>query len=191
MKEKLRFAYALTGSFCTFERSLRQIENLVNRGIEVLPIMSYNAYSTDTRFGKASYFIERIEEMTGNRIISTLVDAEPIGPKDLADLMIVLPCTGTTISKLKNGIYDTPVTLAVKSHLRNQKNVLIGVSTNDSLSNTAKNIGELMNYKHYYFIPMQQDNPEKKPFSIVCDFERLYEAAEEALKGRQLQPMVF
>lgn len=191
MEEKLTFGYALTGSFCTFERSVKQIENLVNRGINVLPIMSYNAYLTDTRFGTAQYFKEKIEKITGNKIISSLTDAEPIGPKNLTDLMIVLPCSGNTLSKLRNGIYDTPVTLAVKSHLRNQKPVLIGVSSNDSLSSSAKNIGELLNYKHYYFIPMTQDNPENKPFSIVCDFERVYESALSALKGEQIQPIIF
>ncbi len=191
MEEKLTFGYALTGSFCTFERSLKQIENLVNKGINVLPIMSYNAYSTDTRFGTAEYFKSKIEKITGNKIIGSLTDAEPIGPKNLTDLIIVLPCTGNTLSKLKNGIYDTPVTLAVKSHLRNQKPVLIGVSSNDSLSSSAKNIGELLNYKHYYFIPMTQDSPENKPFSIVCDFERVYESALSALKGEQIQPILF
>lgn len=191
MEEKLTFGYALTGSFCTFERSVKQIENLVNKGINVLPVMSYNAYTSDTRFGTAEYFKDRIEKITGNKIISSLTDAEPIGPKNLTDLMIVLPCTGNTLSKLRNGIYDTPVTLAVKSHLRNQKPVLIGVSSNDSLSSSAKNIGELLNYKHYYFIPMTQDNPKNKPFSIVCDFERVYEAALSALRGEQLQPIIF
>lgn len=191
MKEKLTFGYALTGSFCTFERSLKQIENLVNKGINILPIMSYNAYSTDTRFGTAKYFTEKIENITGKKIISTLTDAEPIGPQNLTDLLIVLPCSGNTLSKLRNGIYDTPVTLAVKSHLRNLKPVLIGVSSNDSLSSSAKNIGELLNYKHYYFIPMTQDNPAKKPFSVVCDFEKVYEAAMSALKGEQLQPIIF
>ncbi len=190
MDKKLTFGYALTGSFCTFERSVKQIKSLVERGINVLPIMSYNAYNTDTRFGTAKSFIERIENITGNKIISTLTDAEPIGPKGLTDLMIVLPCTGNTLSKLKNGIYDTPVTLAVKSHLRNQRPVLIGVSSNDSLSSSAKNIGELLNFKHYYFIPLQQDNPQKKPFSIVCDFERVYEASLMALKGEQIQPIL-
>lgn len=191
MEDKLCFGYALTGSFCTFERSLKQIENLVNKGINILPIMSFNAYNTDTRFGTAEYFIEKIEKLTGNKIISTLTDAEPIGPKNLTDLIIVLPCSGNTLSKLRNGIYDTPVTLAVKSHLRNQKPVLIGVSSNDSLSSSAKNIGELLNYKHFYFVPMTQDNPEKKPFSIVCDFERVYDAAMMALNEKQMQPIIF
>ena len=190
MDKKLTFGYALTGSFCTFEKSVEQIKDLVAKGINVLPIMSYNAYNTDTRFGAAASFINRIENITGNKIISTLTDAEPIGPKSLTDLMIVLPCTGNTLSKLKNGIYDTPVTLAVKSHLRNQRPVLIGVSSNDSLSSSAKNIGELLNFKHYYFIPMRQDDCLKKPFSIVCDFDMVYDSALMALKGEQIQPII-
>ncbi|MBQ8503774.1 MAG: dipicolinate synthase subunit B [Clostridia bacterium] len=191
MEKRLTFGYALTGSFCTFERSVRQIEALTEKGINIIPIMSYNAYNTDTRFGTAEYFIEKIERITGKKIIHTLTEAEPIGPKNLTDLMIVLPCSGNTLAKLRNGIYDTPVTLAVKSHLRNQKPVLIGVSSNDSLSSSAKNIGELLNFRHYYFIPMTQDNPQKKPFSIVCDFEKVYEAAVCALKGEQIQPIIF
>ncbi len=191
MSDKLTFGFCLTGSFCTFSKAVKQIEYLVSKNINVLPIMSYNAYNTDTRFGKAEDFIRHIENITGNKIICTLTDAEPIGPKNLTDLMIVLPCTGNTLSKLKNGIYDTPVTLAVKSHLRNQRPVLVGVSSNDSLSSSAKNIGELLNYKHYYFIPLAQDNPQKKPFSVVCDFEKTYDAAIFALKGEQLQPVLL
>ena len=189
--KKLTFGYALTGSFCTFERSVRQIEYLVSEGIDIIPIMSYNASSVNTRFGKAEKFIEEIESLTGRRIIRTLADAEPIGPKKMIDLLVVLPCTGNTIGKLAQGIYDTPVTLAVKSHLRNQRPVLIGVSTNDALSATAKNIGTLINNKHYYFIPMRQDDPEKKPFSIVCDFERVFEASLLALEGKQIEPIIF
>ncbi len=191
MNNKLTFGFCLTGSFCTFEKAIKQIEYLTSKNINVLPVMSYNSYNTDTRFGKAEDFVRQIESITGNKVICSLTEAEPIGPKNLTDLMIVLPCTGNTLSKLKNGIYDTPVTLAVKSHLRNQKPVLIGVSSNDSLSSSAKNIGELMNYRHYYFIPLAQDNPDNKPFSIVCDFEKTYEAAMSALKGKQLQPMLL
>jgi dipicolinate synthase subunit B len=167
------------------------METFVSLGADVIPIMSYNAYSTDTRFGKSAEFAERIEKITGNKIIATLTDAEPIGPKNMTDLLIVLPCTGNTLAKLAIGIYDTPVTLAVKSHLRNQRPVLIGVSSNDSLSTTAKNIGMLLNSKHYYFIPMSQDDPEKKPFSVVCDFERSAESARNALKGQQIEPIIF
>ena len=187
---KLNIGYALTGSFCTLEQSILQIEALINNGHNVLPIMSYNCATTDTRFGKAKEFIRRIESITNNTVIRTLTAAEPLGPKNMTDVMVVLPCTGTTISKLKNGIYDSPVTLAVKSHLRNGRPLIIGVSTNDALTVTAKNIGELMNYKHHYFIPLRQDNPVEKPASIVCDFNKLNDTIEAALDGKQLQPIL-
>lgn len=187
----VRVGYALTGSFCTFEKSLVQLKKLKEEGYELLPIMSHNAYTFDTRFGKAVDFRERIEKICGKEIISTIIEAEPIGPKGLTDILVVLPCTGNTLAKLANGIYDTPVTLAVKSHLRNQRPVVIGVSTNDSLSTTAKNIGLLLNYKHYYFVPMRQDDAMKKPFSVVCDFSLLNETLEAALYGKQLQPMLL
>ncbi len=187
----IKVGYALTGSFCTFDKSLVQMKKLKEEGFGILPIMSYNAYTFDTRFGKAENFRRRIEEISGCKIISTITAAEPIGPEKLTDIMVVLPCTGNTLAKLANGIYDTPVTLAVKSHLRNQRPVVIGVSSNDSLSSTAKNIGQLLNMKHYYFIPMRQDDPEKKPFSVVCDFGMLKETVEAALYGKQLQPMLI
>ena len=188
--DKLRFGYALTGSFCTFRDSFAQIENLISKGVDVYPIMSFNASSVDTRFGKAEDFITKAEELSGHSVIKTLTDAEPIGPKKMFDLLIVSPCTGNTLSKLTYGIYDTPVTLAIKSHLRNQRPVLIGVSTNDALSTSAKNIGTLLNYRNCYFIPMKQDNYELKPFSVVCDFDKTYDAALMALQGKQLQPLI-
>ncbi|MCM1363853.1 MAG: dipicolinate synthase subunit B [Faecalibacterium sp.] len=189
--KNLTYGYAITGSFCTFEKSIEQIKNILNSGIDVIPIMSSNAYSIDTRFGTAESFIKTIEKLTGKKIISTLTGAEPIGPKKMCDLLIVSPCTGNTLAKLANGVYDTPVTLAVKSHLRNKRPVLIGVSSNDSLSSSAKNIGQLLNYKHYYFIPMRQDDSINKPFSIVCDFAKTLDAAECALKEEQMQPILI
>ncbi len=191
MEKKLRVAFAVTGSFCTFERAVEQMKYFKEKNFELLPVMSFNAYSLDTRFGRAEEFRRRIEKICQRKIIADIVSAEPVGPKNLADVILVLPCTGTTISKLKNGIYDTPVTLAVKSHLRNEKPVVIGISTNDALSNTAKNIGELLNYSHYYFIPFGQDNSSKKPRSIVCDFEKAYETVIASLEGRQIQPMLI
>ena len=160
----IKVGYALTGSFCTFEKSLIQMKKIKESGAEILPIMSFNAYGLDTRFGKADFFREEIEKICEKSIISTIESAEPIGPKKLTDILVVLPCTGNTLAKLANGIYDTPVTLAVKSHIRNQQPVVIGVSSNDSLSASAKNIGTLLNLKHYYFIPMRQDDFKKKPF---------------------------
>lgn len=187
----IKVGFALTGSFCTFEKALLQIENFISEGADVIPIMSFNARNINTRFGKAQDFVDKIESLTGNKVIATIEDAEPIGPKNLTDVLVVLPCTGNTLAKLAMGIYDTPVTLAVKSHLRNQKSVVIGVSTNDALSNTAKNIGTLLNYKHYYFIPMAQDDPVKKPVSVVCDFDRAVETVKYALKGKQLEPVLI
>lgn len=189
--ENINVGFALTGSFCTFSKALEQMKYFLSLGANVIPIMSYNACSTDTRFGKGADFVTEIEKLTGNKVIATLEDAEPVGPKNMTDLMIILPCTGNTLAKLALGIYDTPVTLAVKSHLRNQKNVVIGVSSNDSLSASAKNIGALLNLKHYYFIPMRQDDPVKKPFSVVCDFDKAYDTALWALRGEQIEPIIF
>lgn len=187
----LTYGYAITGSFCTFRKSIEQIKLLVESGINILPIMSFNAYSIDTRFGKAANFISEIEKITGNRIIASITDAEPIGPQNLLDLLIVSPCTGNTLGKLANGIADTPVTLAVKAHLRNEKPVLIGVSSNDSLSNSASNIGKLLNNKLIFFIPMSQDDFSGKPRSVVCDFLKTSEAAQSAVAGKQLQPILI
>lgn len=187
----IKVGYALTGSFCTFEKSLTQMKKMKERGAEILPIMSFNAYNLDTRFGKAEFFRGEIEGICERSIVSSIEAAEPIGPKKLADVLVVLPCTGNTLAKLANGIYDTPVTLAVKSHIRNQRPVVIGVSSNDSLSASAKNIGTLLNMKHYYFIPMRQDDFEKKPFSVVCDFDKAIDTIEAAVYGKQLQPMLI
>lgn len=181
--------YALTGSFCTFEKSVEALEGLSRTGAELIPIMSYNAFSTDTRFGKAEDFCKRIEEICGRKIIADLASAEPIGPKKLLDLLIISPCTGNTLSKLANSIADTPVTLAAKSHLRNGRPILLGVSSNDSLAAAARNIGLLMARKHIYMIPMRQDDAANKPFSLVCNFEKTQEAADFALREEQLQPL--
>lgn len=188
--EKIKVGYAFTGSFCTFERSIAQMENLVKTGYEVIPIMSFNACGLDTRFGRAEDFVRRIEAICNRKVISSIETAEPIGPKKMTDVLVVLPCTGNTLAKLACGIYDTPVTLAVKSHVRNQRPVVIGVSSNDSLRACAKNIGLLMNYKHYYFVPMSQDDCVKKPFSVVCNFEKAEETIMGALYGKQIQPVL-
>lgn len=189
MKETI--GYCLTGSFCTFEKSIKQIEKLRDKGYNIIPILSYNTQKTDSRFGKAEDFKALTEEITGNKALCTIDEVEPIGPKKLLDLLIISPCTGNTIGKLASGIYDTPVTMAAKSHIRNERPVLVGVSTNDGLRGSAKNIGMLLNSRHFYFIPMGQDDCIKKPYSVVCDFEKTAEAAEAALKGIQLQPMLL
>ena len=147
----------MCGSFCTFKRALEALKKLCGTGANVIPIMSGISYSTDTRFGKAEDFRNEIEALTGNKIISTVKDAEPIGPKGLLDLLVVMPCTGNSLAKIAGGIADTSVTMAVKAHLRNQRPVLIAVSTNDGLASAARNIGTLLNFKHLFFLPFTQD----------------------------------
>lgn len=185
-----RVGVALCGSFCTFEYVFAAISRLIDAGAEIYPIMSFNAASLDTRFGKAQEHIKRLEEMTGRAVIRTIEAAEPIGPKKMLDLLIVANCTGNTLAKLAASITDTPVTMAVKSHLRAQRPVLISLATNDALAGTAKNLGAVMNFRHYYFVPLRQDDFINKPTSLVADFSRLPEAASAALDGVQVQPVV-
>lgn len=183
--------FALCGSFCTFSKAVAELEALKAAGVKLVPIMSQNAYSTDTRFGKATDFIQKIEGICEHKIIHTIEEAEPIGPKKMFDILIIEPCTGNTIGKMANGITDTTVTMAAKSHLRNARPVLIAVSTNDALGAASKNIGQLLNYKNIYFIPMRQDDCNKKPRSIVADFSLTYDAMRAALEGEQLQPILL
>lgn len=183
--------FALTGSFCTFAKVIPQIEKLKNAGFDVIPIMSYVAYETDTRFGLAEDFRDKITKITGHEIIHTIKDAEPIGPNALLDIMVIAPATGNTLAKIANGINDTPVTMAAKAHLRNGRPLVLAVSTNDALSSAAQNIGRLLNVKNVYFVPMSQDNAVKKPASVVADFEQIVPAAEKAFEGKQFQPLVF
>lgn len=187
----LTIGFAITGSFCTFKAVFPQMNLLVEHGYRVLPIMSENAYATDTRFGRAADWAAQAEEICGEKVIHTIAQAEPIGPKKLRDLLILAPCTGNTLGKLACGIYDTAPTLAVKSHRRNGRPVLIAVSTNDALAGAAAGIGLLMNRKGTYFVPLQQDDFRAKPTSCVADFAQILPAAEAALAGRQLQPMIF
>lgn len=187
----VKVGYALTGSFCTFSKALPCIEQLCNEGADVFPIMSYNAAYTDTRFGESAMFREKIETMCGKSIITTVAQAEPIGPKALLDVLIIAPCTGNTLGKLANGVYDTSVTMAAKAHLRNNRPVIVAVSTNDGLSASAKNIGILLNMKNYYFVPMRQDDPIKKPASLVADFSQVLETARSALENVQIQPILI
>ena len=191
MNEKIRVGFALTGSFCTFDKAFAAAQGLVDSGFEVIPIMSFNAAGMDTRFGKAEDHIKKLEAMTGRQVIRTIADAEPIGPKRLLDVLVVAPCTANTAAKLALGITDTPVTMAVKSHVRNALPVVIAISTNDALSNAAKNIGLLQSMKNYYFVPYRQDNYSAKPNSIVADLSQTEAAVSAALHGRQLQPLVI
>ena len=182
--------FALCGSFCTFAEVIPQIETLRKLNYDIVPIMSEIAYNTDTRFGRAEEFISRIETVCKHEIFHTIPQVEPIGPKKMLDLLIVAPCTGNTLGKLANGIADTPATFACKAHLRNARPVLLAISTNDGLTASAENIGRLLNRKHYYFVPFGQDSPQGKPYSLVADFSLLPLAAESALLGQQLQPIL-
>lgn len=181
---------AFTGSFCTYEKAFEELQKLVNEGALVQTIFSNAASSTDSRFGQANTFLEKAEIMTGIKPMLTISQAEPIGPKNLLDILVLFPCTGNTIAKLANGITDTPALMAAKAHLRNNKPLLISVSTNDALGMNMKNIGLLMNTKNIYFIPFGQDDPKKKPNSMIAHTELLIPSIEAALEGNQYQPVI-
>lgn len=185
----IQAGFAMTGSFCTFSQALEQLPVLLGAGFDIQPIMSETAYVTDTRFGTARSFIDRLEALTGKQVIHTIRDAEPIGPRALFDVLIVAPCTGNTLGKLAGGITDTAVTMAVKAHLRNQRPVVLAAATNDALAATQRNIATLMNAKNIYFVPLRQDDCVKKPTSLVADMGRLLPAVQAALESRQLQPV--
>ena len=185
-----RLAFCMTGSFCTFEEAFKQMERLQSLGYEILPVFSFNAASLDTRFGRAEDHLNRARQISGHEPILTIQDAEPLGPKDMTDILLVCPCTGNTLAKLALSITDTPVTMAVKSHLRAEKPVVLCPATNDALRGSAKNIGALLNGKNCYFVPFRQDNPKKKPASLVADFDCFPQALEAALHGSQLQPVL-
>ena len=188
---KANIGFAMCGSFCTVSRAVEQLMILRDTGYNIIPIMSQTLYNTDTRFGKAEDIRKRIEEICGNRIISSITESEPLGPKGMTDIMLVAPCTGNTAAKLSAGITDTPVTMAVKSHLRQKKPVVLAIATNDALSAAAQNIGRLLNTRHYYFVPFSQDDPVRKPNSLVADFSLIPEAVKAALDGKQLQPILL
>ena len=181
---------AFCGSFCTFRKTIDALKPLAER-FDVVPIFSSAAYETDSRFGLAEDFRAEVEAICGRPVLHTLAEVEPFGPKKLLDLLIVAPCTGNTLGKLANGIADTPVTFACKAHLRNARPVLLAVSTNDGLSASAENLGRLLNRRHYFFVPFGQDSPQGKPYSLVADFSLLPAAAESALCGQQLQPLLI
>lgn len=189
--EGKKVGFALTGSFCTFSNTIPQISKLIEEGAEIVPIMSFNSYNMDTKFGKAQDFINQIEEITNHEIIHTIDGAEPIGPKHLTDVMVIAPCSGNTMGKMANGITDTPVLMAAKSHLRNENPLVIAISTNDGLSGSAENIGKLLNRKHLYFVPFRQDNPITKPRSLVFDSNYIVDTIKKALDGEQIQPILL
>lgn len=179
--------YAFCGSFCTFSKSFEIFERLVMGGYEVQPIMSENAYFTDTRFWNAELFRERVEALCGRKIIHTISEAEPLGPKSPLDSLIIAPCTGNTLAKMALGITDTAVTMAAKAHLRADRTLVIALASNDALSANLKNIGTLLSRKQVYFVPMVQDDPEKKPHSLVADFSLLEETLLKAERGLQIR----
>ena len=189
--ESVRVGFALCGSFCTFDKAIGALERVKGEFGDVTPIVSERGSGTDTRFGCARDFLEEMERICGRPVISTVVQAEPIGPKGLLDVLVICPCTGNTLAKLALGITDSTVTMAAKSHLRRGGAVVIALSTNDGLSASAKNIGALLDKKHVYFVPFGQDDPAGKPRSLQADFTQVTQAVEAARQGRQLQPILL
>ena len=187
----IRVGFALCGSFCTHRQVLSELEKLCGQYSEITPILSEACRSTDTRFGKAEDLRAAVERLTGHQVVDSIPAAEPIGPKALLDVLVIAPCTGNTLAKLAGGITDTAVTMAAKAHLRNGRPVVIAMATNDGLSAAARNIGELLVRKNYYFVPFGQDDPEKKPCSLMADFSRIGETIDAALEGRQIQPILL
>lgn len=189
--EGKKIGFTLTGSYCTFSKVIPKIKELVKMKAEIIPIMSFNSYNLDTKFGKAQDFIDQIQELTGKEIIHTIPGAEPIGPKKMTDIMVIAPCSGNTMAKLACDIIDTPAVMAAKSHLRNDRPLVIAPSTNNGLSGNAENIGKLLNRRNYYFVPFRQDNPITKPRSIVFDAEYIIKTIEYALDGEQISPILL
>lgn len=186
-----RIGVAICASCCTYHKVKDYIKQLMTFGAEITVIISHHAQEFDTRFGRGQDLVNELEELTGNQVLKTIVDVEPIGPKGLLDLLVIAPCTGNTLAKLANAITDTSVVMAGKSMLRNERPVVISLSTNDALGLNMKNIGILMNTKNVYFVPIGQDNPTKKPNSMSADLELVIPTIESALEGKQLQPVII
>lgn len=184
-----KIGYVFTGSFCTMARSLCVMKGLVNEGYDVLPIMSENAFYIDTRFQRAEEFSNKVESITGKRVIHTIVDAEPIGPEISLDALVVAPCTGNTLAKAALGITDTAATMAIKAHLRKDRPLLIALATNDAMSQNLANIGTMLKRKSVAFVPMRQDSPSGKPHSLVAEFERIPECLGALLRSEQIRPL--
>lgn len=186
-----RVGFAVSGSFCTHEQALKALEQLTAVYETVIPIVSETSAFTDTRFGTSEDLLERLEDLTGQEVLCDIPSVEPIGPKKLLDVLVIAPATGNTMAKLAGGIADTAVTMAAKSHLRNGRPVVVAVSSNDGLAAGARNIGELLMRKNYYFVPFGQDNAAAKPCSLVADFGKIPETVDAALRGEQLQPLLL
>ncbi len=189
MSEKIRLGLALCGSYCTYEKLFGAIPALAER-YELVPIMSDTAAETDSRFGTAAEHIKKLMLLTGKKVVTTVAEAEPLGPARPMDALLIAPCTGNTLAKLSHGVTDSAVTMAAKAHLRNGKPVVLALSTNDGLSGSAENIARLLNRKNFYFVPFAQDDPAHKPWSLQADFSLLAETVEAALQGKQLQPLL-
>ena len=185
----MRIGWVLCGSFCTLAKAAEQMKKMVASGHEITPIFSTAVSEIDTRFGTAAHWRETFTQIAGRPPLTTLTEVEPIGPKAMFDILVVAPCTGATIGRLAGGISDTPATLAVKSHLRGQKPVVLAVSTNDALGASMRGLSLLKNYRHFYLVPMHQDDVQAKPNSMVADFSRLEATVLAAMDGRQLQPL--
>ena len=185
----MTIGFAFCGSFCTFEKVFPILEELA-AAHKVIPIFSPAAFETDTRFGLAGEHIRKVTRICGMPPLHTIIEVEPVGPKKLFDVLVIAPCTGNTLAKLAHGIADTAVTMTAKSHLRNGRPIVLGISTNDGLSGAAENIGRLLNRKNYYFVPFGQDDATNKPRSLVADFTKLPNAIAEAVEGRQIQPIL-
>lgn len=191
MLDNLKIGLGITGSFCNFKYVQEVIYNLIDAGAEVFPIISENVRNFDTRFYKSNEFIEMLEKTTKHKVIDTIVLAEPIGPKDMFDILLICPCSGNTLAKVANGITDTTVLMAIKSHIRKNKPVVIGVSTNDGLGATLQNIGKVINTKNFYFIPFNQDDCITKPKSLVLNYDYVIPTIKKALEGQQIQPIIY
>ena len=181
--------YAITGSFCTHQKSLDILKILVHRGLDIVPILSENVYNTDTRFGTAKEIKSAVEEITGKKAVHTIYEAEMFGPAIPLDTLIIAPCTGNTLAKMANGITDTAVCMAAKAHMRQSRPLLIALASNDALSANLSNIATMLNKKNVYFVPLRQDDPQAKPHSLVCDFSKLTESYDKMISGKQLRPL--
>ena len=188
--ENVKIGIAFTGSFCSYNHIFPELEKLASKGAYIQTIFSHTAQTTDSRFGEAKNFFERAKDITGNEPILSIEAAEPIGPKELLDILVILPCTGNTLAKLSHGITDSPVLMAAKAHLRNERPLVLSLATNDALGMNLKNIGLILNVKNIYFIPFGQDDPLKKPNSMVAHTSLLLPTLEQALLGKQLQPVI-
>ena len=190
MFENLNIGLGITGSFCNFKYIKEVIYSLQDEGANVIPIVSENVKSLDTRFYKSKDFLVMLESTTKNKVISSIVEAEPIGPKNILDILVICPCTGNTLAKIANGITDSTILMAIKSHIRKNKPVVIGISTNDGLGAAFENIGKVINTKNFYFVPFSQDDPINKPKSLVLDYSYILDTIKEALESRQIQPIL-